>query len=114
MHDVVGCQSGCASRGGGIIVLVLGDVVGTSCWRENALRGPVQFAVTWKGSEHPPLRDNLPFGRWSPLERHNNQPPVDRPPLEVVLPPLEGELFDVLLGLLVLCLVVPLLLRPRF
>ena len=80
----------------------------------NASRGPAQLAVTWMGLEHPPLRDNLPLGRWSPLERRDNQPPVDRPPLEVVLPPLEGELSDVLQGLLGLCCVVPSLLRPRF
>jgi hypothetical protein len=69
----------------------------------------------WMGLEHPPLHDNLPLGpRWSPLERCNNQPPVDWPPLEVVLPPLEGELSDVLLVLLVLCCIVPLLLGPCF
>ena len=81
---------------------------------ENALRGPAQLAVMWMGLEHPPLRNNLPVVRWPPLERHNNQPAMDRPPLEVVLPPLGGELFGMLLVLLVLCCVVPLLLRSRF
>ena len=80
----------------------------------STLRGPAQLAVTWMGLEHPPLRDNLPVVRWPLLEQCDNQPPMDRPPLEVVLPPLEGELFDVLPVLLVLCCVVPLLLRPRF
>ncbi len=77
-------------------------------------RGPAQLAVAWMGLEHPPLRDNLPVGLWPPLELHDNQPPVDRPPLEVVPPPLEGELSGVLPVLLVHCCDVPLLLRPRF
>ena len=62
----------------------------------------------------PPLRDNLPVGCWPPLEQRDNQPPVDLPPLEVVLPPLEGESSVLLPVLLVLCCVVPLLLQPRF
>ena len=61
------------------------------------------------GLEHPPLRDNLPVVHWLPLERRDNQPPMDQPPLEVVLPPLEGKLFGVLSVMLVLCCIVPLL-----
>ena len=58
----------------------------------------------------PPLRNNLPS-----LELRNNQPLVeDRPPLVVVLPPLEGESTVVLPVLLILCCVVPLLLQSRF
>ena len=62
--------------------------------------------LAMSGSELPPLCDNLP-----PLELRNNQPPVGRPPLEVVLSPLEGELSGGLPVLLVLCCVVPLLLQ---
>jgi hypothetical protein len=75
----------------------------------NASQGPSELAVALSGSELPPLRNNLP-----PLELHNNQPPVDPPPLELVLPPLEGESSVMLLVLLVLCCIVPLLLRPCF
>ncbi len=80
----------------------------------NASRGSAQLAVTWVGLEHPPLCNNFPVVRWPPLERRDNQPPIDRPPLEVVFPPLESGLFGVLLVLLVLCCIVPLLLQPRF
>ena len=80
----------------------------------NASRGPSQLAVALMGLELPPLCDNLPVVRWPPLELRDNQPPVDRPPLEVVLPPLEGGLSVVLSVLLALCCVVPLLLRPHF
>ena len=80
----------------------------------NVSRGPAQLAVVRMVSEHPPLRGNLPVGRWSPVERRNNQPPVDPSPLEVVIPPLESESSVVLPVLRVLCCVVLLLLRPRF
>ena len=80
----------------------------------NELRGPAQLAVARMGLEQPPLRDNLPVDLWPPLERRDNQPPVDPPPLELVLPSLEGESSVMLPVLLVLCCVVPLLLRPRF
>ena len=73
----------------------------------NASLVPSLLALAMLGSELPPLRDNLP-----PLELRNNQPPVGRPPLEVVLSPLEGELSGKLPVLLVLC-VVPLLLETR-
>ena len=66
------------------------------------------------GLEHPPLHDNLPVVHWPSLEQRDNQPPMDRPPLEVVLRPLEGELFGMLPVLLVLYCVVPLLLQPHF
>ncbi len=65
-------------------------------------------------SEHSLLRDTRPVGRWPPLERRDNQPPVDPSPLEEVIPPLEGESSVVLPIVLVLCCVVILLLRPRF
>ncbi len=65
---------------------------------------PSLLALAMSGLELPPLHDNLP-----PLELGNNQPPVGRPPLEVVLSPLEGELSGGLPVLLVLCCVVPLL-----
>ena len=80
----------------------------------NVSRGPAQLAVARMVSEHPPLHDNFPVGRWPPLERRDNQPPVDPSPLEVVIPPLEGESSVMLPVLLVLCFVVLLLLRPRF
>ena len=80
----------------------------------NASRGPPQLAVMLMGLAPPPLRDNLPVDCWPPLERHDNQPLMDRPPLGVVIPPLEGELFDMLLVLCVLCCVVSLLLRLHF
>ncbi len=80
----------------------------------NALQGPAQLAMMLMGLEHPPLRDNLPVDCWPPLEQRNNQPAMDQPPLGVVFPPLEGELFGVLLVLLVLCCGVPLLLRLCF
>ena len=76
----------------------------------NTSRGPAQLALMLMGLAPPPLRNNLPVDCWPPLERRDNQPPIDRPPLGVVLPPLEGELFDVLTVLLILCCVVPLLL----
>ena len=73
----------------------------------NASRESVQLGLV---SVLPPLRDNLP-----PLELRDNQPlDGDRPPVVVVLPPLEGESIVVLPVLLVLCCVVPLLLRSRF
>ena len=75
----------------------------------NASQGPAQLAVMVMGLAPPPLRDNLPVDCWPPLERRNNHPPMDRPSLGVVLPPLEGELFGVLLVLRVLCCIVPLL-----
>ena len=72
----------------------------------NASSMPSLLTLAMSGSELPPLRDNLP-----PLELRNNQPPVGRPPLEVVLLPLGGELFGGLLVMLVLCCVVPSLLQ---
>ena len=72
-----------------------------------ASRGPAQLAMMLMGLAPPPLRDNLPVDCWPPLERHESQPPMDRPPLE-------GEWFGVLLVLRVLCCVVPLLLRLHF
>ena len=80
----------------------------------NASRGPAQLTVMWMGLEHPPLRDNLPLCCWAPLKRRHNQPPVDLPPLELVLLLLGGESSVVLRVLLVLCCIVLLLLRPRF
>jgi len=80
----------------------------------NKLRGPAQLALARMGSEQPPLRNNLPVDLWPPLERRDNQPPVDPPPLELVLPPLGGELSVMLPVLLILCCIVPLLLQPRF
>ena len=80
----------------------------------NKLRGPAQLAVARMGLDQPPLCDNLPVDLWPPLERRDNQPLVDPPPLALVLPPLEGESSVVLPMLLVLCCVVLLLLRPRF
>jgi hypothetical protein len=101
----------------------------------NALHGPLLLALVVMGLAPPPLRNNLPMGCWPPLERRDNQPPLDwpplgvvlppleqrynqplmdRPPLGVVLPPLEGELFGVLLVLRVLCCIVPLLLQLHF
>ena len=77
-------------------------------------RVPAQLAVALMGLEYPLLRDNLPVCRWPPLERCDNQPPVDPSPLEVVIPPLEGESSVVLPVLLVLCFVVLSLLRPCF
>ena len=98
----------------------------------NASHGPLLLDLVVMGLAPPPLRGNLPVGCWPPLERRDNQspmdwpplgvvlpplerrynqPPMDRPPLGVVLPPLEGELFGVLLVLCVLCCVVPLLLQ---
>ena len=73
----------------------------------NASQWPSHDAVVVMVLAPPPLRNNLPVGCWPPLERHNNQPPMDRPPLGVVLPPLEGESFGVLLVWRVLCCVVP-------
>jgi hypothetical protein len=63
-------------------------VCGVQLIQGNVLRGPAQLAVARMGLEHPPLRDNLPVGRWPPLERRDNQAPVDPSPLEVVIPPL--------------------------
>ncbi len=80
----------------------------------NALQGPAQLAMMVMGLVPPPLRNNLPVDCWPPLEWRDNQPPMDQPPLGVVLPPLEGELFGVLLVLHVLCCVVSLLLRLHF
>ena len=80
----------------------------------NMSRGPAQLAVVQMVSGHPPLHDNFPVGLWPPFERLDNHPPVDPSPLEVVIPPLEGESSVVLPMLLVLCCVVLLLLRPRF
>ena len=98
----------------------------------NALQGSGQLDLALLGSVLPPLRNNLPPLELRdnqplvgdrpplevvlpPLESHNNQPLVgDQPPLEAILPPLEGGLSVVLPVLLVLCCVVPLLLRSRF
>ncbi len=101
----------------------------------NASHRPLLLALVVMGLAPPPLRNNLPVGFWPSLERRDNQPPMDRPPLIVVrpllerrynqppmdrpplgvmLPPLEGELFGVLLVLRVLCCVVPLLLQLHF
>ncbi len=80
----------------------------------NASQGPAQLAVMLMGLAPPPLHDNLPVDCWPPLEQRDNKPPMDRPPSGVVLPPLEGELFGVLLVLRILCCVVPLFLRLHF
>jgi hypothetical protein len=45
---------------------------------ENVLRVHAQLAVVWTGLQKSALRDDLPLGL--------------RPPLELMLPPLEGEL----------------------
>jgi hypothetical protein len=80
----------------------------------NASHGPSQLAMVVMGLAPPPLRNNLPVGCWPPLEQCDNQPLMDWPPLGLVLPPLEGELFGMLLVLRVLCCIVPLLLQLHF
>jgi hypothetical protein len=49
---------------------------------ENLLRVRAQLAMVWTGSQKSALRDDLPLGL--------------QPPLELMLPPLEGELSVVL------------------
>ena len=66
----------------------------------NVLRGCAQLAVVWTGLQLSALRNDLPLGL--------------RPPLELMLPPLESVLSFMLSVLLLLCCVVPWLLLPRF